>query len=151
MGIRIIIAGSKTVDPPLETIDAAVRELMAKHQLEGVTHGDPPEFVAGRLIEVICSCAPGSGWAATRWAEARGVAIWYEPVTEQDVRLFGKYRAPQERHRRMAERAAAAVLFWDGMSAGTPDLHIRLGIRGKPVNVVPWKAGRRRKRDGDRA
>jgi DNA-binding CsgD family transcriptional regulator len=50
------------------------------------------------------------------------------------------------RNRRMAERAAAAVVLWDGRSGGSSDMVARMVARDKPVEVVPWKAphGQRR-------
>lgn len=134
MSIRLIIASSENVNPPNEAIDQAVRDLLVEYQLEGVTPGDSPDYVAGRIIEVVCGCAVG-----LRWAAAHKLPTQHERISDEDVRVMGRFCARQARNRRMAERGAVCVAFWDGLSQGTPDLVTRMVARRKPVNVVPFK------------
>lgn len=135
MGIRLVIAGSKGCDPTDMQIETAVAEILCldTRQDRGVVEMQLRECVE----EVICGCAPGADRAGERWAKLVGVPVHSEPITAEDVRRWGKYAAPKQRNRRMAERATHALCFWDGMSSGTPDMALRMIIRGKPVVAVP--------------
>lgn len=148
--IRLIIAGSRTVSPTIADIDREVRALVEDEwglELDDYDHhGGPLPFV----LEVISGRSPGGGadLAGEAWAKHRGIPVHPEPITEEDVRRWGKYLAPKARNGRMAERATHALCFWDRASNGTTDMHARMGIRGKPSRIVAYerRPGRRRER-----
>lgn len=144
--MRVIIAGSRSLDPSDEQIDAALHRLMVDHELCGITSADVPEFVASKITAVVCGDAIGSDKAGERWARSRRIPVHHEPISEEDVRRWGKYLAPKMRNRRMAEVGDALVAFWDGKSNGTTDMITRMVLRGKPVEVVPTKPEKRRRR-----
>lgn len=149
--IRLVIAGSRTVDPALEDIDRAVEDLVID-----VYDARPGDFAEhGRtsyVLEVISGDARGADTAGERWAKARGIPVHREPITREDIERHGKYVGPRMRNRRMAERGTHLIAFWDGVSAGTADMVTRMVARGKPACVVPYKAAPRskpRRKDGE--
>lgn len=129
--MKLIIAGSRTVSPTIDDIDAAFDDLV---------------IVRMDVREVICGDAAGADTAGARWAQARGVLIHHEPVTQADYETHGRYLGPKMRNRRMAERGDGLIAFWDGTSRGTADMVTRMVARGKPVRVVPMKAAARSRR-----
>lgn len=128
--MRLIIAGSRTVAPDVTEVDAAF--------------ADSP-FNVDLVTEVVRGGASGADRAGEEWAKARSLPVHYEPVTDADYAAHGKYSGPRYRNRRMAEIADAALIFWDGMSAGSADMAIRMIARKKPVHVVPTKRAPRRR------
>lgn len=116
----MVIAGSRTVSPTIEDIDAA-------------------------LTEVICGDAAGADTCGALWARSRGIPLHHEPVTQDDYAQHGRYMGPKMRNRRMAERGDALLAFWDGTSGGTADMVTRMVARDKPVRVVPYKPTARSK------
>lgn len=121
----LIIAGSRTVSPTIEEITRAVSDLNFRglHELQ----------------EIVCGCARGADKAGEAWAIAGGLSVHHEPITAELVAKHGKYLAPKMRNRLMAERADAALIFWDGTSGGSADMACRMVARGKPVQVIPWR------------
>lgn len=126
----VIIAGSRTVSPTPDEIDAALLKL------------DPIGLLwaPSEWSEVVCGMALGADLAGKAWAERRGKSVHRDPVTGEDYAAHGRYIAPKIRNRRMAEHADAAVLFWDGWSGGTADMCCRMVARGKPVAVIPLRS-----------
>jgi hypothetical protein len=118
--VKLVIAGSRTVSPTIEDIDAA-------------------------LTEVICGDAAGADTCGALWARSRGIPLHHEPVTQDDYAQHGRYMGPKMRNRRMAERGDALLAFWDGTSGGTADMVTRMVARDKPVRVVPYKPTARSK------
>lgn len=144
--IRLLIAGSRSVDPTVEDIDRALAGL-----LEGRTGDDLPDpaALAASVAEVVCGDADGGNrGGGARWGKARGVAVHHEPITEDEIRQLGKYVGPRMRNRRMAERATHALCFWDGKSELTADIVTRMVARKKPVEVIPMRPTRRGRRRG---
>lgn len=131
----VIIAGSRTVSPTVEEIDAAILKLDPSRLL----------WVPADWTEVVCGMAPGADLAGRAWAEARGKQVFREPITTEDIRVHGKYLGPRMRNRRMSQRADAALIFWDGVSGGSSDMCARMVARDKPVRVIPWHPRRRKK------
>lgn len=152
--ISLIIAGSRTVDPSDEEIDRAVLEIVIL--AFNIEDSDPDVVERTRanlheyVGEVVCGKADGGDAAGARWARARGIPVFEDPVTEEDRRRWGPYLAPKMRNRRMAERGTHAVCFWDGTSGGTADMHTRMGARRKPSLVFPTRKRPARRR-GQRA
>lgn len=157
MGLKLIIAGSRTVDPTDEAIDAAVlllpiwgespRDLTAEERDLRLAE------IPAKISYVVCGESPGGGAdpAGKRWATARGIAVVSEPITGEDVRYWGKYLAPKMRNRRMAEIGDLALVFWDGKSNGSTDLVTRMVLRRKHVEVVPTKPRKSRSRPQQQA
>lgn len=135
MPIKLIIAGSRTVDPSVSEID----EELFKLELGWADRPRTVEVFRDLISEVICGGAGGADKAGRRWAEAREIPVHPEPITEQDIRQWGKYIGPRMRNRRMAERGDVAVIFWDGQSGGSADMCTRMVARRKFVEVVPTK------------
>lgn len=132
----VIIAGSRTVSPTVEEIDAAIVKLDPGGLL----------WVPADWTEIVCGMAPGADLAGKAWAEARGKVVHRDPITTEDIRVHGKYVGPRMRNRRLAERGDAALVFWDGISGGSADLVARMVARDKPVRVIPWPRRRRGKK-----
>lgn len=131
----VIIAGSRTVSPTVEEIDAAIVRLDPGGLL----------WVPADWTEIVCGMAPGADLAGKAWAEARGKSVRRVPITTALVERHGKYLAPKMRNREMAEIADAALIFWDGTSSGSADMCIRMNARDKPVRTIPWPRRRRKK------
>lgn len=127
--VILAIVGSRTVNPSIEAIDAAVAQYIP----------------GGRdvVVEVVCGLARGGDEAGDRWAKHHGIPVHYEPITEEDMRVHGKYLGPRQRNRRIAQRATDAIAFWDACSGGTPDFVTRMVCRNKPVHVIPTAPTRR--------
>lgn len=142
MPIKLIIAGSRTVDPSVAEIDAELFKL----ELGWADRPRTVEVFRELISEVICGCAGGADKAGRRWAEAREIPVHPEPITEEDIRQWGKYVGPRMRNRRMAQRGDVAVIFWDGESGGSADMCTRMVARRKFVEVVPTKRAVKRPR-----
>lgn len=114
---RLIIAGSRTLDPTVDELNA----LIAK----------PPAVV-------ICGCAEGADRAGFRWARKNSVSVEFFPAwpkqrewalanalsseTIYSFPLMGGSIAGSIRNEQMGRRATAAVLWWDGASPGTKSM-----------------------------
>jgi hypothetical protein len=116
--VRVVIAGSRSVDPSLDDIDRAVATL-------GLT-----------VTEVVSGCARGADRSGELWAFARDIPLKRFPAQWE---LHGSKLAGKFRNREMAIYADAAIVFWDGMSSGAADMVCRMVARRKPVLVVPLR------------
>ena len=101
--MRVIIAGSRHYPP--EEADRLVAKAMRGFQ---VKHTATP-------TRIISGCATGIDQAGERWAKRNGIPIERHPA---DWQKHGR-RAGPLRNREMARAADAAVIVWDGESAGT--------------------------------
>lgn len=119
--VKLIIAGGRNVHPTNEQIDAAFDDLL---------------FVRGDVIEVICGMAQGADLCGLRWAEANGISVFRDPVTDDDYAKHGRFKAPKVRNWRMAHRAFGAFVFWDGYSGGSAHMIAAMNALGKPVRVM---------------
>lgn len=160
--LRLIIAGSRTVDPTDEQITAGVVEVVRsaltlevlRATLKTGEVGEVPEDaqierdLARYVGEVICGKADGADLAGKRWAERRGIPVHEDPVTDADRAAHGVYLAPKARNHRMSARASHAVVFWDGRSGGSSDMAARMLLRRKPALVLRMerRASRQRAR-----
>lgn len=138
--VKLIIAGSRTVYPAMEVIDAAVLALPIWGDLE------PAAGRFGEVISLVISGrSPGGGadHAGEAWAATRGIPVHVERITEEDIKRYGTYRGPKMRNRRMAELGDVALCFWDAFSGGTADMVTRMVARHKLVEVVPTKPTRK--------
>lgn len=136
---KLIIAGSRSLHPTDEQIDAEVLRLPIWGEI-------PPEISRVREVIslVVSGRSPGGGADACgeRWAKARGIEVHPEPITDADVRRYGKFLAPKVRNSRMAEVGDIALIFWDGISNGSTDMVTRMTLRKKVVEVVPMRRPR---------
>lgn len=120
--MKLIIAGSRTVCPLLEIIDAAF---------------DGFVFAKVDVTEVVSGAAPrGADKAGELWARVNIIPVTHFPADwDRYAKAAGKFR-----NREMAVYADAALVFWDGMSSGSCDMVTRMVARGKPVRVIPVRA-----------
>ena len=150
--LSLIIAGSRTVDPSIEDVDAAIGRLLEKHYPNAFAVLKSMQADSGEvdwptvILEVVDGGADGGDNAGGRWAACRSVTVHPEPITGQDIAVHGKYKGPRMRNRRMAERGDCLIAFWDGVSGGTADMVCRMTARGKPALVVPTKSTLKPKR-----
>lgn len=148
MAVKLIIAGSRTVYPTFEQIDADVLRLPIWGDIT-------PDIarIGEVVVQVIGGRSPGGGAddAGEAWAIARGLPFHPEPITDEDYRVHGKYLGPKMRNRRMANIADIALIYWNGHSGGSADICIRMQARGKPTLVIPIKSTRKPKRQGKRS
>lgn len=122
--MKLIIAGSRSVHPSPEQIDAAMDDLL---------------FVKPDIREVVSGTADGADRAGEAWAAINSIQVRTFPANwDQHGKVAGKLR-----NRAMAEYADAALVFWDGMSSGSCDMVTRMVARGKPVRGVPMRAERK--------
>jgi hypothetical protein len=140
--VKLVIAGSRTVSPTIAEIDDALAQALFDWHIPLCAD----KGFADRVLEVICGDAAGVDFAGEQWARARGIPIHHEPITAGDIAQHGKYVGPRMRNRRMAERGTHAIIFWDGVSAGSADMACRMVARSKPVRVVPCKPRAKRTR-----
>jgi len=130
--MKLIIAGSRTVSPTPEEIS---NELRCMEKPENGIRIDPYEDIT----EVVSGTADGADAAGEAWADSCRIPVRRFPAAWA---IHGK-AAGKLRNREMAEYGDALLAFWDGMSSGTCDMVTRMVARGKPVRVVPMKAGKK--------
>lgn len=75
----VIIAGSRTVSPTVEEIDAAIAKLDPSGLL----------WVPADWTEIVCGMAPGADLAGKAWAEARGKEVRRVPHHDGARRSLG--------------------------------------------------------------
>lgn len=138
--IKLIIAGSRTVSPTLADIDRAVRSFVENELGLEIDDYDNHGGAKSYVDEVISGHANGADMAGEECGKARDIHVHREPVTAEDYAMHGRYLGPKMRNRRMAERGTHALIFWDGTSGGSADMCTRMVARGKPVEIVPYKA-----------
>jgi hypothetical protein len=70
------------------------------------------------VTEVVCGCAAGVDTLGDRWARTNNVPVKEMPANwNRDGKAAGPIR-----NREMAKYADAAVIVWDGKSAGTRNM-----------------------------
>lgn len=120
--LRVIVAGSRTVDDPA-LVQAAI---------------DASGFIIGELVsggqrswDKARRLAYGADYLAERWAQARCI-----PVTQfrADWKRLGRAAGPR-RNGQMAKYGQALIAVWDGKSAGTYDMIKQAKQAGLPVYV----------------
>lgn len=116
--MKVIIAGSRHISPPIEEIQEAV-------DLSGF-----------KVAEVVCGMADGVDWSGRAWAIAKGIpwvpfpALWdnfdptIEPVYIKTNKYGKRYNAMAGRNRngRMAVYGDALIAIWNGASTGTANM-----------------------------
>lgn len=119
--MKLIIAGSRGWWPSNEDIDAALWDRGLSLLVEN----------RARVHEEVCGMAPGADMAGRRWAMQRGIPV--KDMGAEWERL-GK-RAGKIRNQAMAEYADEALVFWDGDSNGSTNMHAWMSVLGKPSKV----------------
>ena len=119
--MKLIIAGSRGWWPSDTDIDAACWYLGHSLLIENPT----------RIHEVVCGMAPGVDMAGRRWAMNKGLTIKDMPA---DWERLGR-RAGKIRNQAMAEYADEAIVFWDGDSSGSTNMHAWMSVLNKPSKV----------------
>lgn len=107
--MRVIIAGSRTLDDP-QMVCAAI----------AASGFD--------VTEVVCGCAQGVDIRGYFWSVQNDIPCTKFPA---DWRKHGKAAGPI-RNRKMAEYADALIAVWDGKSRGTRhmiEVALRLGLK----------------------
>jgi hypothetical protein len=102
--VRLIIAGSRTINLSEEQVSQYVKEWEEKH---GHT-----------VTTIVTGMASGVDSAAYYWARNKGKIIDAHPA---DWQTYGK-SAGIRRNRVMAENADGLLLVWDGTSKGSANM-----------------------------
>lgn len=139
--MKLIIAGSRTLNPDMETIHNAI----TKRNLS--------------ITQVVSGKATGVDTAGEAYAKHYGISVQCFPADWDDLSVKGaviktnsfgkKYNAVagHNRNRKMAEYADALLLIWDGKSTGSANMKAEMLKTGKPVFEVIIKSKRQRKFD----
>lgn len=115
--MRLIIAGSRTWSPSIAQINLALAKAGTEIQDK---------------LEVVCGMAPGADTAGRAWAKRWGFGVKEMPAAWDGP--LGK-QAGKARNKAMAEYADAALVFWDGNSNGSTNMHAWMSVLGKPSRV----------------
>jgi hypothetical protein len=110
---KLIIAGSRELNPGTHAIDAAI---LRYPMLTGLLQ-------SSALVEIVSGTARGIDALGETWAK------------KQDTQKFGK-RAGLLRNEQMAEYADALLLIWDGESRGSKNMLFNMKKLGKQVFEV---------------
>lgn len=123
-GIRLVIAGSRGLEPTFDEITDALYDC---------------ELMAKDIGVVLCGGAKGADECGASWAEMNKIVVEYYPAQWQKL---GKL-AGLVRNATMAEECDAGLLFWDGLSPGTANMVAQLACRRKPLWVVRMEKSRK--------
>lgn len=118
MGIKLIIAGSRTLAPSCNFIMDAIKSLKIYN-----------------IDEVVSGCARGVDTEGEHWASHFGAKIKRFPA---DWDTHGK-AAGAIRNKQMADYADALLLIWDGSSRGSANMREQMLKQNKPVYEVILK------------
>ncbi len=123
--IRLLIAGSRSLEPTDDAISALVDQLL------GLSVVTPIECViSGRAL--------GVDQAGERWAKARNIKLDLHPVTDEEWKRRGQ-RAGHERNIRMGDACTHGVLIRSqGISNGTDRMLAVLQTLRKPYIIDNW-------------
>src|SRR4051812_38574035 len=115
--MKLIIAGSRSINPSVEFIDQHIRH--------------------GVITRVISGGARGVDLAGERWAESKGLPyVRFVPGWG----FHGKKFAAFIRNHDMGFYADGLLAIWDGKSPGTRHMILTMRELGKPVKIVQWRA-----------
>lgn len=119
--MKLIIAGSRTIELRLEELDDIMEEL--KLPVETIT-------------EVVSGAAAGVDTSGELWAECRPDPLKITRF-EADWKTHGKSAGPI-RNRRMAEYADILLCVWDGKSRGSTNMIEQMSAMKKPIYAYIW-------------
>jgi hypothetical protein len=126
--MRLIIAGSRTLDIGWHGVDCAIRLLSV------------PD-----ITEVVCGMARGIDLAGKEWARR---LEWEDYPLQSSAPIVSEFPADWDKHGRsaghirngeMAKYADALLLIWDGQSRGSANMKAQMEKLGKPVYEVILK------------
>lgn len=117
---KLIIAGSRTWSPTFSEILSALENC----------YTDTPD--AREIQEIVCGMAPGADIAGYKFGKFYNIPVKEMPA---DWERLGK-RAGKVRNRAMAEYADCALVFWDGDSNGSTNMHAWMSVMDKPSYVI---------------
>ena len=120
--MKLIIAGSRTLNPKFGFIEGAVNMLI------------PGSYLS--VKEVVCGMAPGVDDCGLKWALLHGKSLIEFPA---DWEAHGKAAGPI-RNKEMAQYGDALLLIWDGKSRGSANMKLEMEKLGKPVYEVVVKS-----------
>lgn len=112
--MKVIIAGSRNLNPSITDIDSALAE------------------TGWTIRQVISGTAKGVDRRGEAWSIARKVELIRMPA---NWNLYGN-AAGFIRNEEMANAADALLAFWDGKSPGTADMIEKMNRCNKPVHIV---------------
>lgn len=110
--MKVIIAGTRDVNDYKLVVDTITRS-------------------GYNITEVVSGCATGVDRLGEQWARANDIPVKEMPA---NWTLYGKSAGPR-RNKDMAEYADAAVIIWDGKSAGTRNMIENMIRRNKPYHI----------------
>ena len=110
--MKVIIAGTRDVTDYKLVVDTITRS-------------------GYNITEVVSGCATGVDRLGEQWARANDINVKEMPA---NWTLYGKSAGPR-RNKDMAEYADAAVIIWDGKSAGTRNMIENMIRRNKPYHI----------------
>lgn len=118
--MKLIIAGSRTIDIPMEKLDDYITQFVYKH------------LAIGEDFEVVAGEARGIDTCAKRYAKLNGIPYHSFPANWE---LHGKSAGPK-RNKEMAKFADALLLVWDGQSKGSRHMKDIMTKMNKPIYEV---------------
>jgi hypothetical protein len=116
--MKLIIAGSRTLEPTLGFINSAIRM-----------------FEITNIKEIVSGTANGVDQEGEHWASHYGAEVKRFPANWEK---FGK-PAGHIRNKEMAKYADALLLIWDGESKGSFNMKQNMEKLGKPIYEVILK------------
>lgn len=115
--MRLLIAGSRNLQPLPEEIDAAF---------------DGFVFHKGDVTEVVSGGARGADDAGEAWAAINGIPVTQFPANwTRDGKAAGN-----KRNKAMAKYADQGFVFWDGKSSGSANMVTHMVALDKLVRVI---------------
>ena len=110
--MKVIIAGTRNIDDYKLVVDTITRS-------------------GYNITEVVSGCATGVDRLGEQWARVNDI-----PTREMPARwdLYGRKAGPV-RNKAMADYADAAIIIWDGKSAGTRNMIENMIRRNKPYHI----------------
>jgi hypothetical protein len=81
-------------------------------------------------VEIISGMARGADRMGKQFAEKYGIALHEEPVLKEEWDKYGR-AAGHYRNERMAERATAAIVFWNGVKERSGSWDMITQARGR--------------------
>ena len=112
--MKVIVAGSRDISDYKLVVDTIV----SSGWVEDIT-------------EIVSGCAVGVDRLGEQWARANDIPVKEMPA---NWTLEGRKAGPM-RNKQMAEYADAAVIIWDGKSAGTRNMIENMIRRKKPYHI----------------
>ena len=121
--MKVIIAGSRSLNPTIKLINFAHDVLLAS-----VNFKSP-------ATEIVCGMAKGADLSGKMWAQTYHVPVKEFPVTKEDWKN-APLLAGILRNEKMGNYADALIAIWDGKSTGTRHMVSYMQKLGKPYILI---------------